>query len=72
MVWEKGKKKIIADVYNKISSSFSKIKFFLAPRHLSRVKEVREIFKDKCIKCSLFSEGDFSSKFILVDVFGKL
>ncbi|MCA6079341.1 MAG: hypothetical protein LE169_00375 [Endomicrobium sp.] len=69
---KEGEEEIIADVYNKITPRFSKIKFFLAPRHLSRVKTVMEILKGKCIKYSLFSEGDFNSKFILIDVFGKL
>lgn len=69
---KEGEEEIIADVYNKITSRFSNIKFFLAPRHLSRVKTVMEILKGKRIKYSLFSEGDFNSKFILIDVFGKL
>jgi 3-deoxy-D-manno-octulosonic-acid transferase len=67
-----GEEEIISDVYNKIKSGFGRIKFFLAPRHLSRIKDIMKILEDKCIKYSLFSSGDFRNKFILVDVFGKL
>lgn len=68
----KGEDEIIADVYNKIVPGFSKIKFFLAPRHLSRTEDVIKILEDKHIKYSLFSTGDFSNNFILIDIFGKL
>lgn len=68
----KGEDEIIADVYNKIVPDFSKIKFFLAPRHLSRIEDVIEILEDRHIKYSLFSTGDFSNNFILIDIFGKL
>lgn len=68
----KGEDDIIADVYNKIVPGFSKIKFFLAPRHLSRTEDVIKILEDKHIKYSLFSTGDFSNNFILIDIFGKL
>ncbi|WP_095558857.1 3-deoxy-D-manno-octulosonic acid transferase [Candidatus Endomicrobiellum trichonymphae] len=67
-----GEEEIISDVYNKIKSSSGRIKFFLAPRHLSRVKGIMKILEDKSIKYSLFSSGDFRNKFILVDVFRKL
>ncbi|GHT48163.1 3-deoxy-D-manno-octulosonic acid transferase [Endomicrobiia bacterium] len=68
----KGEDEIIADVYNKIIPDFSKIKFFLAPRHLSRIEDVIKILEDKHIKYSLFSTGDFSNNFILIDIFGEL
>ncbi|MDR0820064.1 MAG: hypothetical protein LBN19_00800 [Endomicrobium sp.] len=67
-----GEEEIISDVYNKIKSDFGRIKFFLAPRHLSRIKDIMKVLEDRCIKYSLFSSGDFRNKFILVDVFGKL
>jgi 3-deoxy-D-manno-octulosonic-acid transferase len=67
-----GEYEIIADVYNKITTDFSKVKFFLAPRHLQAIKDVIKILVDKHIKYSLFSAGDFGNNFILVDIFGKL
>jgi len=63
---------IIADVFNKMSLNFSKIKFFVAPRHLSRIKAIVKILESRHIKYSLFSSGNFKNRFILVDVFGKL
>ncbi|MDR1401099.1 MAG: hypothetical protein LBI98_02170 [Endomicrobium sp.] len=67
-----GEEEIIADVFNKISLDFNKIKFFIVPRHLSRIKSVVKILKNKCIEYSLFSSGNFKNRFVLVDVFGKL
>ncbi|MDR1926426.1 MAG: hypothetical protein LBQ13_01920 [Endomicrobium sp.] len=67
-----GEEKIIADVYNKISSDCRAIKFFLVPRHLSRIGEIIKILKNRNIKYSLFSLRNFNSDFILVDLFGKL
>ncbi|MCA6071205.1 MAG: hypothetical protein LE168_02270 [Endomicrobium sp.] len=67
-----GEEEFIAEAYNKISSDFKNIRFFLAPRHLPRIEEVVNILKGKGIKYSLFSSGDFSANFILLDVFGKL
>jgi 3-deoxy-D-manno-octulosonic-acid transferase len=67
-----GEEEIVADAYDKIKSDFKNIKFFLAPRHLSRLEEVIKILENRNIKYSLFSDGKFSKGFILVDVFGKL
>jgi 3-deoxy-D-manno-octulosonic-acid transferase len=68
----KGEEEIIADVYNKICFFFKKIKFFLVPRHLSRIGDIIKILENRNIKYSFFSSGDFNSNFILVDLFGKL
>ena len=67
-----GEEEIIADVFNRISLNFNGIKFFVAPRHLSRIKTIVKILKNRCIEYSLFSSGNLKNKFILVDVFGKL
>jgi 3-deoxy-D-manno-octulosonic-acid transferase len=67
-----GEEEIIIDVYNKISSTFNNIKFFVAPRHISRINNLIKILEDNHIKYSLFSEGFCSNRFILVDIFGKL
>lgn len=68
----KGEEEIIADVYNKINLGVEKVKFFLAPRHLSRIGDITKILESKFIKYSLFSSGNFNSNFILVDLFGRL
>jgi 3-deoxy-D-manno-octulosonic-acid transferase len=67
-----GEEEIIADVYNKIRSEFENIKFFLALRHLTRLKDTIKIFENKNIEYSLFSSKNFKNSFILVDVFGIL
>jgi 3-deoxy-D-manno-octulosonic-acid transferase len=64
--------KIIADAYFKLSNTDSAIKFIIAPRHLSRIKPIIKIFKDKGVKYSLFSEGGSNGDVVLIDVFGKL
>jgi 3-deoxy-D-manno-octulosonic-acid transferase len=62
----------IANAYDKISTVYSKIKFFVAPRHLSRIGNIMELLEAKGVKYSLFSKGNFKNNFILVDVFGEL
>jgi 3-deoxy-D-manno-octulosonic-acid transferase len=68
--------KIIADAYLKIKIEIPEIYFFAAPRHLSKLSSVRKTLEDKKIKYSLFSALEpgkkTESRFILVDVFGKL
>jgi 3-deoxy-D-manno-octulosonic-acid transferase len=67
-----GEEKIIIDVYNKISSNFNNIKFFIAPRHIVRIKKLIKILKNKHTKYSLFSDNFYTNRLVLVDVFGKL
>lgn len=71
-----GEEQIIADVYNQIRKKYPEMIFFLAPRHLSRIKKVKDILSANKIEFSLFSAPDngkgFRNPFILVDVFGKL
>jgi 3-deoxy-D-manno-octulosonic-acid transferase len=68
----KGEDEIIIDVYNKIILEFDNIKFFLAPRHLLRIKKIIKLLKHENIKYSLFSDECLSNNFIIVDIFGKL
>ncbi|MDR1418001.1 MAG: hypothetical protein LBI80_02435 [Endomicrobium sp.] len=67
-----GEEEIITDVYNKIRLEFKNVKFFLAPRHLTRLKDIIKILENKNIEYSLFSSKKLKNNFILVDVFGKL
>jgi 3-deoxy-D-manno-octulosonic-acid transferase len=60
---------LIVDAYKKAAQNF---KVFFAPRHISRINEVKEILSEKHINYSLLSADDFSGDFVLVDVFGKL
>lgn len=67
---------IITDAYLKIKEKIDDIIFFVAPRHLSKIADVKKVINDKKIEYTLFSEmlkGKRPNKnFILVDVFGKL
>ncbi|MDR0723961.1 MAG: hypothetical protein LBF23_02115 [Endomicrobium sp.] len=67
-----GEEEIIADVYNKIRLEFKDVKFFLAPRHLTRLEDIIKILENKNIEYSLLSAKTLKNNFILVDVFGKL
>ncbi|MCL2144732.1 MAG: hypothetical protein FWH43_04485 [Endomicrobia bacterium] len=69
---------IVADAYLKINArgDGSRIYFFAAPRHLSKISSVKKTLAGKKIEYVLFSSleaGKTPEKnFILVDVFGKL
>jgi 3-deoxy-D-manno-octulosonic-acid transferase len=67
-----GEEEIIAAAYNKIREKFPEIKFFLAPRHLTRINKVKKILSANKIEFSLFSRKTYDKNFILVDVFGRL
>ena len=51
-----GEEKIIIQTYNELKQSFPGIKFFFAPRHLSRLNAIKKILSQNKIKFSLFSE----------------
>ncbi|AKL97924.1 3-deoxy-D-manno-octulosonic acid transferase [Endomicrobium proavitum] len=74
-----GEEEFIAQAYKKAAAKSGNIKFFLAPRHLTRIGKVKNILEKNEIKYSLLSElngallpGFKSSNFIVVDTFGKL
>jgi len=71
-----GEEEIIAASYKKLREKYKNIKFFTAPRHLSRIEKVKDILKNEGIEFSLFSEvlanKAAEHNFVLVDVFGKL
>ena len=51
-----GEEKIIIQTYNELKQSFPDIKFFFAPRHLSRLNAIKKILSQNKIKFSLFSQ----------------
>jgi 3-deoxy-D-manno-octulosonic-acid transferase len=67
-----GEEEIIIDAFSKIRSEFDNVKFFIAPRHITKINDIINFIKNKNIEYSLFSSNNFKSNFILVDVFGKL
>ena len=67
-----GEEEIIVDAYNKVRSEFDNVKFFIAPRHITKINDIIKIIKNKNIAYSLFSSNNLKNNFILVDVFGKL
>ncbi|MDR2708685.1 MAG: hypothetical protein LBC07_01755 [Elusimicrobiota bacterium] len=67
-----GEEKVIAKVYKRVKQKYEDIKFFLVPRHINRVEQIKEILNRAGISFCLFSQKKFSANFILVDVFGIL
>lgn len=71
-----GEGEIICDAYIKVREKDPDVFFFAAPRHLSKIAEVKKIIRDKKIEYVLFSDilagKKISERFILVDVFGRL
>ncbi|MDR2860560.1 MAG: hypothetical protein LBV66_01855 [Elusimicrobiota bacterium] len=67
-----GEERIIARVYKRIIAKYPDIKFFLAPRHINRIDEIKTILDSMSIKYSLFSKAGAQNNFIIIDTFGKL
>ncbi len=47
-------------------------KIIIAPRHLNRVQEIENLLKNEKLSCSLYSEKNYNSKYIILDEFGLL
>jgi 3-deoxy-D-manno-octulosonic-acid transferase len=67
-----GEEEIIVEVYKNISLKYPNIKFFLAPRHITRIEEISRMLNALRVPYNLFSQKQYKNNFILVDVFGKL
>lgn len=66
-----GEDKIVFDTYKKLSAKYPDLKFIIAPRHLTRLDEVKNIIKEGY---DLRSEGgDLSNnKILILDTMGEL
>lgn len=68
-----GEETILIDVFKKLKTKFMNLKLIIAPRHISRVKDICKMLDQKQIKFSLFSDLKNAFNDVLVlDVFGKL
>jgi len=65
-----GEDKILLDCYKKLKSKYEDLKFIIAPRHLTRLEEVKNIVKDYCLR----SEGGSleENDVMILDTMGEL
>ena len=65
-----GEDKIVYDVYKKLKEKHSDLKFIIAPRHLTRLDEVKSIVKDYCLRSE---NGNLSEHDVMIlDTMGEL
>ncbi len=69
-----GEEKVIIKVYKEVIKKYKNLKLILAPRHISRVKEIANLAEKNNLRYSLFSQlnTNVEKDVIIVDVFGKL
>ncbi len=67
-----GEDRIVLDVYTKLKAKHEDLKLILAPRHLTRLDEIKEIFKNTSY-CLRSSGGDLINNDIMIlDTMGEL
>ncbi|MDZ7816181.1 MAG: 3-deoxy-D-manno-octulosonic acid transferase [Planctomycetota bacterium] len=66
-----GEEEIALKAYQSLAEQDSDVRLFLAPRHLERLSEVKELLKRMHIHYSLRSEGG-GEKVVLLDTMGEL
>ena len=65
-----GEDKIALDVFKKLKSKHADLKFIIAPRHLTRLDEVKSIIKDYCLRSE---NGNLAEHDIMIlDTMGEL
>lgn len=68
--------KIIIGIYKELKKEFPNLKLLIAPRHIERAKEIKQIFTEQGIKVCLYSENvksqDLVSENIIIDIMGEL
>lgn len=69
-----GEEKIILKAYKQLRARIIDLKLLLAPRHLTRLKEVQEILKNMGLRYGLKSKGDTfkNQNIIILDTLGEL
>ncbi|MCD4796418.1 MAG: 3-deoxy-D-manno-octulosonic acid transferase [Candidatus Cloacimonetes bacterium] len=65
-----GEEKLLRSIFSDIDEEISNLKVIIAPRHLHRLSEIREIFKGYDYR--LYSELKIPGKFLIVDEMGIL
>ena len=67
-----GEDKIVLETYQKLKDKHKDLKLILAPRHLTRLDEIKEIFKNTSY-CLRSSSGDLiNNDIIILDTMGEL
>lgn len=65
-----GEDKMVYDVYKKLKEKHPDLKFIIAPRHLTRLDEVKSIVKDYCLRSE---SGNLSEHDVMIlDTMGEL
>ncbi len=67
-----GEDKIVLDIYQKLKVKHKDLKLILAPRHLTRLDEIKEIFKNTpyCLRSS--GEDLINNDIMILDTMGEL
>ncbi|MCX8077015.1 MAG: 3-deoxy-D-manno-octulosonic acid transferase [Aquificaceae bacterium] len=65
-----GEEELLRDVFDRVKREFKNLKLIVAPRHLSRVKEVATLFEG--FKVSFRKGGDSDWDVLIVDTLGEL
>ncbi len=70
----KGEDEIILETFKKLKSEFPDIKLLLAPRHLTRVNNIRELIERTGLTFGLRSQDDkfYANDVIILDTLGEL
>ncbi|MDD3922794.1 MAG: glycosyltransferase N-terminal domain-containing protein [Endomicrobiaceae bacterium] len=65
---------ILIDIFKELKNELKNLKLILAPRHISRVKEINNILKQKQLKTKLLTELNTENQedVLIIDTFGKL
>jgi len=73
LVWgssRPGEEKLLREVILSLRNVIVKLKVILAPRHITRINEIREIFSD--LEHSIFSDSKSGEKILIIDEMGVL
>ncbi len=70
----KGENEIILNVFSKLKKDFPDIKLLIAPRHIQRVPQIKDLIKKSTLTYGLRSQNDnFNNKeIIILDTIGEL
>ena len=68
-----GEEKMLLNIFAQLKKKYGGLKLIIAPRHISRVREIAGMIDETGTEYSLFSQGNKTVKDIMIlDVFGKL
>ncbi len=65
-----GEDEIVYNAYKKLKSKYKDLKFIIAPRHLTRLEEVKSVLKEYCLRSTGASLAD--NDIMILDTMGEL